>query len=73
MYIHDLCRLLHSEHMHTNVRTTIICVSTIVVDQNKSDLCEPNDLPSTTYKNYMYVYICMYAVANLERQEHAYF
>ena len=38
-----VCQLLHSEHMHTNVPQSVY-VRTFVVDQNKGDLCEPNEL-----------------------------
>ena len=63
-----VCQLLHSEHMHTNVPQSVY-VHTFVVDQNKGDLCEPNELYTASHTKPMY--IRMY-VQNLEQQEQAY-
>ena len=44
---------------------------TFFVDQNEGDLCEPNELPCTAYKTYVYMYVHI-LYNNLEQQEHAY-
>ena len=51
-YIHGLCQLLHSEHMHTNVpQFALLWV------RMRWDLCEPNELNSIAYKTYVYMYV----------------